>query len=364
MPPLNLPGQIFYANELSLPGGNRFLFKYEAFELCCALKPYAMRHVFNHYAASHLAYLDSDILVTHCFWQELESAWMAKAILLTPHLIRLPLELDMDFQRSLVQHGGYNGGFIAVKRDPDTEEFLDWWDAVLENGCTFDPMNNIYVDQRWLDLFASSSSAVGVLRDPGFNVAYWNLHERKLEEKPSGIWYVNDQPLRFFHLSGFHRERLTTKIICPYPMGIKIASHYGSLLDKAGEEEFGRFPYGWACYSNGDPILTSHRDLVLSNHQQLLGVDDPFSLPEKPEAWEKLQQLAQVEQPARISRRYALFEEALIDSQKRFLDSQMQLSVTNSALQRLYQHPVIGTVLKLWCRYFNRSLESILPPHD
>ena len=69
--PLEMPGTIFFAEELALPGGPRFLFKYEAFELCCAVKPYAINYVLQRHAISHLAYLDADILVMKDFWRDL-----------------------------------------------------------------------------------------------------------------------------------------------------------------------------------------------------------------------------------------------------------------------------------------------------
>src|SRR5512138_1713365 len=68
MPPLDIPATVFYADELPLPGGRKFLFKYDAFELCCALKPFALTHVVQQYEVSRLIYLDSDILVFNSFW--------------------------------------------------------------------------------------------------------------------------------------------------------------------------------------------------------------------------------------------------------------------------------------------------------
>src|SRR5215510_12449677 len=41
-PLLIIPATIFYADELNRLAVLRFRFKYDAFELCCALKPYAI----------------------------------------------------------------------------------------------------------------------------------------------------------------------------------------------------------------------------------------------------------------------------------------------------------------------------------
>jgi hypothetical protein len=354
MPPLDLPAEIFYADELSLPGGRRFLFKYEPFELCCALKPYAIQHVIRAHGAAPLVYLDSDILVTNGFWHDLEIEWSVKSVLLTPHLSRLPLQLDVQSQRSLLQHGGYNGGFIGVKGDRDSNEFLNWWASLLEDHCTFDPMKNLYVDQRWLDLFASSSSGHAVLRNPGFNVAYWNLHERKLEPHENGTWYVNGQPVRFFHFSGFDRGKLTTKINCRDPMALKFAGRYGDLLDQFGEQEFGRFPYGWGHYANGQPILSLHRDLILTRHPELESCEDPFSLPCQAADWGKFHQILNYAQPARITARYSVLEQSLLDCQKR-------LEAATATLRRLRDHRIIGRFVKLWRRFVNPSIDSDWP---
>ena len=44
---------------------------------------------------------------------------------------------------------------------------------------------------------------VRILKDKSLNVAYWNLHERTLRRR-DGIYTVDDQPLSFFHFSGFN----------------------------------------------------------------------------------------------------------------------------------------------------------------
>ena len=59
----------------------------------------------------------------------------------------------------------------------------------------------MFTDQRWVD-FAPSFFDHFILKDPTYNVAYWNLHERDLEWT-DGRYLVNGQPLTFFHFSGF-----------------------------------------------------------------------------------------------------------------------------------------------------------------
>ena len=344
IPPLAIPATIFFADELSLPGGRRFLFKYNVFELCCALKPFAMLHILQQPTINRLLYLDSDIMVLNSFWNDLEPVWAAHSVLLTPHLVQLPSGLAPEFQRSLAQHGAYNGGFIAVKKDTETDRLLDCWANLLDAHCTFDPMNSIYVDQRWLDLLAASSAAVGVLRDPGLNVAYWNLHERKLTRDDRKMWKVNDQALKFFHFSGFDRNKLTTKVECGDANALQLAQDYGQLLDETRDGEFRNCAYGWDHYTDGSPINPAHRDLILSNCPEFRDVKDPFAL-SSVVGWDKIETEAKLHEPFRLSQRY------------------LEQQATTSTLSRLRRHPVIGTVWRLWERFVNPSLSSDCPPY-
>ncbi len=337
MPPLDIPAEIFFAEQLSLPGGRRFLFKYDAFELCCALKPFAMSHILRQHDFHRLLYLDSDILVLHSFWDYLESAWVKHSVLLTPHLVRLPSGMALEQQRSLAQHGAYNGGFVAVKKSAETDRFLDCWARLLDSHCTLDPMNSVYVDQRWLDLMAGSSADVGVLRDPGLNVAYWNLQERNLTLDEEGTWRVNGERLKFFHFSGFDRNKLTTKVECNEATALKLARVYGELLDQANDLEFHRLGYGWDLYSNGKPINAAHRDLILSECAEFRDFKDPFALPSLL-AWDKIEKASALLEPVRLS--------------QRFLEQQ----TGSPNVSRLRRHPLIGTVWKLWERFVNPSL--------
>ncbi len=122
------------------------------------------------------------------------------SIVLTPHTtISLPSDgrrID-DFQ--ILASGIFNLGFIAV--GPGSEAFLEWWWSKTRRGARSDPSRMMFTDQRWVDFVPAFFDHV-VLRDCSYNVAYWNLHSRRLAWGPDG-YTVDDRPLGFFHFSGF-----------------------------------------------------------------------------------------------------------------------------------------------------------------
>jgi glycosyltransferase involved in cell wall biosynthesis len=48
-----------------------------------------------------------------------------------------------------------------------------------------------------------------ILRDPSYDVAYWNLPDRLIELAEGGEWLVNGKALSFFHFSGFDPSKPT-----------------------------------------------------------------------------------------------------------------------------------------------------------
>jgi hypothetical protein len=98
----------------------------------------------------------------------------------------------------------YNLGFIALARYEKVKDFVKWWDdRVLKYGyCDFS--RNMFYDQMWINYLPSLFDNYLILKHLGYNMANWNLHERKLTNISDQNYRINNQiPLRFFHFSGY-----------------------------------------------------------------------------------------------------------------------------------------------------------------
>lgn len=109
-------------------------------------------------------------------------------IILTPHQIA-PVSDESDFQMS--RTGVFNSGFIAMANDEGIAA-ADWLSHKTSDYCLLEPEEGLFVDQKWLDLVPALFDGVCILRDPGYNIAYWNIESLRSIES-----------LVFLHLSGF-----------------------------------------------------------------------------------------------------------------------------------------------------------------
>ena len=125
-------------------------------------------------------FLDADILVVDELTPLLD-AIAQHAIVLTPHLLdSLSGPEAVARELNILQSGVCNGGCIAVSQSDSARRFLSWFADRLRTHCCHDRGQGMHFDQRWLDLVPALFDDVHMLRDPGCNVAYWNLPERNV----------------------------------------------------------------------------------------------------------------------------------------------------------------------------------------
>jgi len=176
--------------------------KYNNFEFCNAIKPYLCSWLFEHYKETDLViYLDSDLV----FYNEvkLEEELSNHQIIITPHsLSKFPLDNHLTSELDILNSGLYNAGFFIVSNSSNGRQFLEWWKSRTFNYCYVDFEKGMFVDQIWLNFAPIYFESVLVLKNPGYNVAHWNLHERRISHDDE--WCVNEAyKLVFFHFSGF-----------------------------------------------------------------------------------------------------------------------------------------------------------------
>lgn len=196
-----LGARVWPAAGLRVEGLRGMMLRYGCKELCAALKPAAVRAVFDegHRTA---VFLDPDMLVLASLEPFLRDA-AAHALALTPHLVpEAAASPDAALERALLMAGMFNGGLLGASDCGEARWFLEWWSGRLRAHCYEDVHAGIHYDQRWLDLAPGFVGDLHICRDPGCNAAYWRLRWLRVEER-GGAFFVNGEPLRLFHFSGY-----------------------------------------------------------------------------------------------------------------------------------------------------------------
>ena len=263
-------------SDLDLPRGVNFCHRYDILELNTAVKPFAFRSLFG-LGYDLVTYFDPDI----CLYRNLdviESQLDDSEILLTPHITAPVLDNYQPQEVDILRAGTFNLGFLGLKRGDESRKMLDWWSDKLSQLCINDIPNGYFVDQKWMDLVPSLFNQVKVVKDAGWNVAYWNLHYRHLdfcEAKPT----VNGSELVFFHFSGFNlKDKLVSKHQSRFNKSDfsqafqDFFNGYGDRLEVNGLNKFKDLPFGFGFLPDGTPLPPYSASFVRSE-QSFLGLD-------------------------------------------------------------------------------------------
>ncbi len=280
----NEPFELIEIEKLrnNIPDLDRFCFQYTILELNTGVKPFLLEYLFNQYDLTKLIYLDPDILVSNSV-DELSSLLDRYAIVLTPHLTAPITDPYKPGEIEILQSGAYNLGFIGLSKTPAVMTMLKWWQERLYRQCIVAIEQGLFVDQKWMDLVPGLFDGVFILRHPGYNVAYWNYHCRRVEMKDGRI-SVNGEPSYFLHFSGFnpddmdlvskHQNRFTLDRLKDMK---PIFELYRDHLMSNGWEKCKEWPYVFACFDNGVRIPDFVRRLYLETGNDVRNLGSPFS---------------------------------------------------------------------------------------
>ncbi len=279
--PANEPfDHIVPIEELGIPDLQAWMFGHDVVELCTAVKGPMLLHVLAA-GAGKVVYLDPDIAV-FARLDEVTTLLDTRDVVLTPHLLAPEASRDaiLDNEIGALKHGIYNLGFIAVAASAEGWRFASWWRDRLLDFCLDDIPAGLFTDQRWCDHVPVFFPGTQVLRDPGCNVASWNLAQRPLSIGPDGVIRAAGQPLRFFHFTkfvGVGRFMLQRQAGADTALHEIMAWYAASLAARAPAG----LPPGWWAFghhADGLPIPRAHRRRWRTDAALRARLPNPFAV--------------------------------------------------------------------------------------
>lgn len=258
--------RVVFARDLGIPGFDGWLFGHDVVEACTAVKGRMLAELLRK-GCETVVYLDPDIAV----FSPLDSTLAqleGGSIVLTPHQTdpngSMPVITDNEL--GSLTHGVYNLGFIAVRNVEEGRRFAGWWADMLHLACRDDPASGLFTDQKWCDLVPAFFDGVRIDRDPGCNVASWNLSRRRIEIGQDGGIRVNGSPLKFYHFTKMNGVGdAMTELYAADNIHVHEIWHWYKRAIAA--EEMPGIPRDWWAYGrfdNGVPVSRAmrraHRD--------------------------------------------------------------------------------------------------------
>ena len=189
------------AEQIGIPREDllRMRKSYDVVEFATSLKPFLLSHLLS-MGLSEATYLDPDIKI----YSHIDSSineQVGSVIALTPHrLTASKVETVSELEKVFLKYGAFNLGFISVKNDLGSVEFLIWWQEHLVRDSTRRPISEVFTDQKWIDLVPSFFK-YNIVKDFGYNVAPWNLDERNLSYESGELTVNSTSKVKFVHFS-------------------------------------------------------------------------------------------------------------------------------------------------------------------
>lgn len=253
---------IILAKDLEIPNFLPWAFKHSVVEMCTAVKGVTFQYLFKNFNAQKVFFLDPDMVVLGSL-DELINRLDQASILLTPHqtVPETNQQAIIDNEIGSLKYGVFNLGFLGVRASLEGVRFIDWWTDRLLNFCYADIAGGLFTDQRWIDLAPCFFDEINVIRDPGYNVATWNLTHRIVSGSLDSL-LVNGQPLRIYHFSGFDsgaQEIMLNKYGNSSPVLKELRQWYIDVCEEQGQSSVGRVPSIYQFFDNGERITQAHR---------------------------------------------------------------------------------------------------------
>ena len=271
--------KIVDAATLEIPRFKSWIFKHNVIEACTAVKGQMLVELLEA-GFEKVIYLDPDIAVFNPL-EIVEHGLDKASIILTPHQCEPngTLAEIKDNELTSLQYGIYNLGFIAVRNDGVGRNFAQWWAQQLYRACYSAVEIGLFTDQKYCDLVPALFDRVHIERDPGYNVASWNLSRRTLHFADNNI-VVNGSPLRFYHFTkiGGVGDIMTERYADDNTEAFEVWKWYKSQISNEDLTVIPRNYWYYGRFSNGETIDDATRIFYRSRADLMSNFDDPFDV--------------------------------------------------------------------------------------
>lgn len=279
--PSREPFTILTPRDVGCDPFERMASRYSVVELSTAVKPWLLKHELAT-GAPAVTYLDPDIEVFGPL-TTLDRRAQDVGLVLTPHNTEpIPDDGKRPSQIDIMIAGVYNLGYISLGQSREIDGLLEWWADRLRRDCRVDPVYGYFVDQRWFDVAPGFVSRCAIVREPEYNVAYWNAHSRLLADGDGQVT-VNGRPLAFFHFSGFdpgvptelsrHQDRIR---LDEHSALARLCARYAGEVQAADYARTHGWRYTWDWLADGTPFTPPLRRLFARAEDEGLLAGAPF----------------------------------------------------------------------------------------
>ncbi len=270
---------IIWVEDIGLPHFHANALRFDVIEFSTNVKPHCLSLFLNIY--QKVLYLDPDTFVFDTLapvYDELDH----HSIVMTPASMTPVLDGHRPDDIEFLRVGVFNLGFIGVSACDEARRFLQWWsDRCLSDGF-HETQSGVFVDQKWINLVPCYFERSKIIKDPGVNMAPWNLHERTLS-LVDGRYIVNESAvLRLFHFSSFdpHRPQIIAKRQTRFADGERadlrsLLNDYAAALLAAGFDELSKHEYSFDYFPSGEYISPTLRRLYANPAYKFPMDEDP-----------------------------------------------------------------------------------------
>jgi hypothetical protein len=266
--------------ELEIPNWKAWSFTHNIVELSTAIKPFALRHLLRQPGTGTVLYFDPDTVLFSRV-DDILAMLQSANVVLTPHQVapEQTLEAILDNEVASLKHGIFNLGFIGVRNTEEGRRFADWWADRVYRLCRADVESGLFTDQKWINFAPVFFDGVAIVKSARHNVATWNLTTRRVMGSFESGFYVDGEPLSFYHFSGFdsgaHRI-MAVKNAATSPPVQHLIRWYDHEIAIAEGDPVSKWPWAFGQFSDGTPIAAAHRFLYREHPDLQVAYPNPY----------------------------------------------------------------------------------------